>query len=76
MFAASRPDESISGDVGRKKKEEEEKKTELSGGWFSGRIKTPFGGDARKSGKICCVISSFFFFRCWVFQNIFEFGTK
>lgn len=34
MFAASRPDESITGGVGRKGKREEEKKTELSGEWF------------------------------------------
>lgn len=63
MFAASRPDESISGDAGRKKKKGVEKKKKTERRVVSGRIKTAFGGEAAKKPRnLLC--NFFFCFRC------------
>lgn len=73
MSAASRPDESISGDAGKKKKKEGEKKKkkmkkkELIGKWFPAE-QTPFGGEtAGKARNLLCNL-----FHCCAIQNILE----
>lgn len=63
MFAASRPDESISGDAVRKEGEEEERKKKLSGEWFPVEEKKTFCW--RKNRNLLC---NFFFFRFELFK--------
>lgn len=62
MSAASRPDESISGDAGKKKKKEGEKKKKMK------KKETPFGGEAvGKARNLLCNL-----FHCCAIQNILE----
>lgn len=72
MSAASRPDESISGDAGKKEKEEGEekkkmKKKELIGMWCPAEQTHLLVVKPPESPEICCYL-----FHCCTIQNILE----